>query len=88
MTVRQVSFDPLNFGEDHSAALKARNAEMRRLRKEGKQVRGWTLAGQLRPYASFGVPDGRVRNIYMLNIEESSYDFVDRMIRKHGTCES
>src|ERR1700726_290287 len=27
MTTRQVSFDPLNFGEDHSAALKARNAE-------------------------------------------------------------
>ena len=69
----QISFDPLDYvGQyeegDHSKALADRNAHLKQLRKEGKQVRGWTLTRQLRTYASFGVPDGRVRNVYYITV--------------------
>lgn len=62
-------FDPLDYNEDHKAALAARNAKLRELRKEGKQVRGWKLTGQLSPYYSFGEPDGRIRNIYYIKVQ-------------------
>lgn len=71
MTAKQISFDPLDFGGDdelsHKAAMKARNAKLREVRSEGQQARGWTLTNQCRPWASFGVPDGRVRNIYYIS---------------------
>ena len=72
-----LSFDPLDYIEQfsgcptshqmaHDVAKRERNAKLRELRAKGYMVKGWTLTGQLRPYASFGVPDGRVRNVYMI----------------------
>lgn len=51
----------------HKLALKARNARMRDLRLSGVKCRGWSLAGQLRPYAGLGQPDGRVRTVYYVS---------------------
>lgn len=60
-----------DYGAAHKAALKARNAEARRLRKEGQQVRCWTLRDQL--VSRGGIGSGHphislVVNVYGLNV--------------------
>ncbi len=78
--MRQVAFDPLDFNDQQpwltpetaaSAALKERNRKLKAYRAEhGKDsAYGWRLTGQLRPYASFGVPDGRVRTVYYITFQ-------------------
>jgi len=64
----QISYDPLDYDGGHEQALAARNARLRELRKGGRRARGHTLTGQLRKYSSFGVPDGSVRNIYLIEV--------------------
>lgn len=64
----QVSFDPLDY-PDRKSALKARKERADVERKAGKRVFAWTLPNQLKPYAGLGIPDGRVRNVYYLNID-------------------
>jgi hypothetical protein len=51
-------------------ALTDRNRLMKIVRKSRPDLdcRGCTLTGQLRQYRSFGCPDGRVRNVYYLNV--------------------
>lgn len=51
------------------AALAARDAKYCELRSEqpDRRLKRWTLRDQLRPYASFGVPDGRVCNVYKIS---------------------
>ena len=66
----QISFDPLDYA-DSGEAKRARNAKLRALRQAGANARGWTLPNQCRPYASFGVPDGRVRNVYYVTIYDA-----------------
>lgn len=74
--MEQMSFDPLvfedNMGLSREEAVKeaiaARRAVIKKFRAEGHMVKPWTLTGQLRQYKSFGVPDGRVRNVYYINI--------------------
>lgn len=34
------------------------------------EVKAWTLTGQLKQYAGFGRPDGRVRNVYYVTVRE------------------
>lgn len=73
-------WDPLDYqdeyGLDPSAAAKAaqvdRNKWLVDWRKEnpGGKARAWRLTGQLRPYASFGNPDGRVRTVYYVTLED------------------
>ena len=74
--MNQISFDPLDYqdtgsteAEANRLALAERNRTLKVLRRlNGKtSAKGWTLREQLRPYASFGVPDGRVRNVYYIN---------------------
>jgi len=60
-----ISFDPLDYGTA-KAAKAARDAKWRELRKEGRPVRRWVLTNQLRPYASLGCPDGRIRDVYYI----------------------
>ena len=67
----QYSFDPLNVSgvseeEAHAIAKAARDAKYSELRKAGVQCRRSVLRGQLRAWADFGVPDGRVRDVYEL----------------------
>lgn len=72
----QLSFDPLDFmdaqsitqDEAQKQALRARNLELKRRRANGEKAIGFALRGQLRPYASFGVPDGRVRTVYYVQL--------------------
>ena len=76
--LNQMSFDPLDY-QDSTVdcaqsdgvyeAKKDRNEVFYRLKAEGKKVRRWVLRGQLRPYASFGVPDGRTRDVYYITIQ-------------------
>lgn len=76
----QLRFDPLDWqdqGEVPEQAAKsakaARDTVTRAILKDwpGRyQVKGWRLTGQLRPYKCFGVPDGRVRTVYYLDIRE------------------
>lgn len=47
-----------------------RDALYHKLRREGKQVKRSILRNQLRKYASFGVSDGRTRDIYYLHVYE------------------
>jgi len=56
--------------ETDKDALKARNAEMKKLRSQGYIVKGWTLPNQLKPYDSLGHPNGGICNVYMINIKE------------------
>ena len=49
-------------------AKAARDAKFRELRKTGKHCRRWVLKNQLRPYAGFGQPDGRICDVYMLDV--------------------
>ena len=65
----QISFDPLDFNEDRKAALRARKERADLERKAGHRVFAWTLPNQLKQYAGLGIPDGRIRNVYYLNID-------------------
>lgn len=49
-------------------AKAARDAAYREAKAAGKIVRRSVLKGQLRQYASFGVPDGRVCDCYKLHV--------------------
>lgn len=70
----QTSYDPLNFADhlkmDLAQATRyaklLRDKDLRNLRRRGVNARGWRLTGQLRPYAGFGQPDGRVRTVYYI----------------------
>ena len=73
----QYSFDPLHFEEQQNlspeegrkAALAARKALKKEIEKDGRYtVSSWTLSNQLRKYRSFGVPCGRVRNVFYLTV--------------------
>jgi len=74
--MEQLRFDPLEFEERmgltpeqaKKEAQAARRAVAKAKRAEGLEVRSWTLEGQLRKYREFGVPCGRVRSVYYLNI--------------------
>lgn len=70
-------FDPLAYADDEglsladatAMALRCRNAMLRELRRRGvTNCKGWTLTGQLRKYKGFGVPDGRMRNVYYITV--------------------
>ena len=49
-------------------AKKARDARARMLRAKGFKVRKWVLRDQLRPYNSFGQPDGRSGHVYYIDV--------------------
>ena len=81
VTSRQYSFDPLMFEEEQKlsreearkAALAARAALRKAIERDHPDrydIKCWTLTGQLRKYKCWGVPCGRVRNVYYLNILE------------------
>lgn len=68
--MKQISFDPLDFPADsHRLAKQARDARYRELKKAGASVKRWKLPGQIRQYSGFGQPDGRVRDIYFINVQ-------------------
>lgn len=69
----QISFDPLTYLDNGTCATMAdavsrakteRNIELAIRKKNGEKVSGFRLTGQLRQYAGFGQPDGRVRTVY------------------------
>lgn len=72
----QRAFDPLDYQDNFHCSIEeavklakqARNKELAERRKLGQDVKGWSLTGQLKPYASFGVPDGRVRTVFYLSV--------------------
>lgn len=68
----QISFDPLDFGENHVAAKRARDIRYRYYKAQGVNVYRWTLRNQLRPYAGFGIPDGRIRDVYYLQSRDGT----------------
>ena len=72
-------FDPLDwqdqrgmsYDESNAAAKAARDKNLAAIRKMGLQgftVRGWCLRGQLRQYASYGNPDGRMRTVFYITV--------------------
>ena len=50
-----------------SDAKAARDAAYRILKSQGIKGKRWVLKNQSREYASFGVPDGRMCDVYMLD---------------------
>jgi len=65
----QASFSRLWDGfETDDAAKLARDVYYRELKQRGFKVRRFVLKNQLREWASFGVPDGRSCDVYMLDI--------------------
>ena len=67
----QKSFSTLLDGFTTDAEAKAaRDSEYRLIRARGLRARRWVLKNQLRQYASFGVPDGRSCDVYMLDYDE------------------
>lgn len=75
--VKQLSFSRL--WRDHAGRVYATDAEAkaardmcyRIVRKRGFTARRWVLRDQLKQYESFGVPDGRSCDVYMLNVEQA-----------------
>ena len=76
--VKQTSFDPLHFEDEYGlspqdarrAAKAARDKMWRDLRASGKEVWREVLTGQLRKYRGLGQPDGRVRDVFYLQMRE------------------
>ena len=74
---KQLSFSRL--WPDHAGHKYATDAEAKAardmcykiVRKQGWTARRWVLKNQLKQYESFGVPDGRTCDVYMLNVEEA-----------------
>lgn len=72
----QHSFDPLDFEDNNNVpretavkqALQARAWLVKEAKKQGFDTKMWTLTGQLKKYKSFGVEDGRWRNVYYVTI--------------------
>ena len=52
-------------------AKKARDAKAKEKRAAGYRVRCSILRNQLRPYAGYGIPDGRIGNVYILDAFEA-----------------
>lgn len=66
----QESFSRLWEGyESDKAALQARNARLRDLRKDGRHCRGWVLRNQLKKYDGFGQPNGGICNVYYVTVD-------------------
>jgi len=51
-------------------AKAARDQRYRELKAQGYSVKRWVLKNQLVQYTGLGQPDGRVRDVYMLNVED------------------
>lgn len=67
----QYSFSTLWNGYASDAEAKAaRDAKYRELKQSGVRAKRWVLKNQLKPYASFGVPDGRSCDVYMLDVHQ------------------
>lgn len=49
-----------------------RNAKAKELRARGCKVRQWVLRNQLRQYAGFGQPDGRVGHVYYVTVLDTN----------------
>lgn len=72
----QYGFDPLDFEDTNRVpretavkqALAARAVFVKEAKKQGFDARMSTVTGQLKKYKSFGVDDGRVRNVYYVKI--------------------
>ena len=63
----QLSFDPL----DHSSpqeAKRRRDLAYRTETRNGLKCRRWINRNQLKKYSGFNQPDGRIRDVYMLDI--------------------
>ena len=65
--MNQISFDPLEYPTRESA-MQARNARLRAERAAGRKATGFTLRNQLRPYAGVGIPDGRIRDVFYVQL--------------------
>lgn len=73
-------WDPLDYEDQHGldprAAAKAAQIDRAKWAHQWRKdntdpsvgLRLWRLTGQLRPYASFGNPDGRTRTVYYADI--------------------
>jgi hypothetical protein len=73
--IMQKSFDPFDYEDNDrtleeaiAVAKQKRDEEYQKLKAEGVQAKRWVLRGQLRKYKSFGVEDGRSRDVFMLDI--------------------
>jgi muconolactone delta-isomerase len=66
--MRDLSFSTLWDGYESNAAAKAaRDAKYKELKQQGIKTRRWILKGQCKQYESFGVPDGRICDVYYLS---------------------
>jgi hypothetical protein len=67
--IKQEFFDPLEVGSK-SEALKQKKLRVKELRMQGYKVVSCILKNQLREYADLEIPDGRIRDVFMINIYE------------------
>lgn len=68
-----LDFNPkLTSEQAHNDTIRERNEFLRqcRAKRDGFEYRGSRLTGQLQPWKSFGVPDGRTRTIYYVQIRK------------------
>ena len=67
---RDITYSTLfgNIFATDAEAKTARDTAYREAKAAGKNVSRSVLKGQMRQYASFGVPDGRVCDCYKLHI--------------------
>ena len=51
-------------------AKAARDKLAREFKAKGCKTKRWVLRNQIKPYESFGVPDGRSCDVYMLDVQD------------------
>jgi len=67
----QLSFSTLWDGyKTDKEALNARNAKAKELKIKGYKVNRFTLKNQQKKYDGFGMPNGSICDVYMLDYQE------------------
>lgn len=64
----QLSFSIFSGYNSKEEAKKARDEKYRELKSQGIRVRRWVLKNQLHKYSALGVVDGRISDVYMIDI--------------------
>ena len=66
--MEQFSFSRKDGYATDADAKKARDKAYYEVIKKHRRAKRWVLRNQLIKYSGFGQPDGRIMNVYMLNV--------------------
>lgn len=68
--IKQFSFNPLRLNVTNEEAKALRDKAYRAIINRGGKAKRWVLKNQLMQYSGLGCPDGRITDVYMVNVEQ------------------